>query len=98
VRSWDCRHCDDVTLRGALPVTKIQRHVLKIVAWHHLRNLWYRAATSGERVTLASLYRAGALTRRAWRGNEGEADAAHEYRLASVAEQALKQTLSSGDP
>lgn len=40
----------------------------------------YRAESSGERVTLASLYRAGVLARRAWRGNEGEPDAAHEYR------------------
>jgi hypothetical protein len=76
-------------------MTKIQRYVLDIVSAHHLRGLWYRAATSGERVTLASLYRAGALMRRAWRGNEGEADAAYEYRLTEVAEQALRQALSS---
>jgi hypothetical protein len=75
-------------------VTKIQRYVLGKVSAHHLRGEWYRAATSGERVTLASLYRAGALKRRAWRGNEGEADAAHEYRLTDVAEQALRQALS----
>jgi len=41
---------------------------------------WYRAADSGQRVTLASLWRHGVLERRAWRGVEGEADAAHEYR------------------
>ena len=40
----------------------------------------YRAAGSGERVTLASLYRAGVLARRCWRGHEGEPDAAYEYR------------------
>jgi hypothetical protein len=76
-------------------VTKLQGQVLRIVATHHLRGLWYRAASSGQRVTLASLYRAGALARRAWRGNEGEADAAYEYRLTKVAEQALRQALSS---
>lgn len=74
-------------------MTKLQRHVLGIVSAHHLRGLWYRAARSGERVTLASLCRAGALQRRAWRGNEGEADAAYEYRLTEVAEQALRQAL-----
>jgi hypothetical protein len=75
-------------------VTKLQRYVFGVVAAHHLRDLWYRAASSGERVTLASLYRAGVLTRRAWRGNEGEADAAHEYRLTQEADQVLRQTLS----
>jgi hypothetical protein len=77
-------------------VTKLQRYVLGVVSAHHLRGLWYRAARSGERVTLASLYRAGALTRRAWRGNEGEADAAYEYRLTPEADQVLRQTLSGG--
>jgi hypothetical protein len=76
-------------------VTKLQRYVFGVVSAHHLRDLWYRAASSGERVTLASLYRAGALTRRAWRGNEGEADAAYEYRLTTVADQVLRESLSS---
>jgi hypothetical protein len=44
--------------------------------------LWYRAAGSGERVTLASLWRHGYVERRAWRGVEGEPDAAHEYRAS----------------
>lgn len=76
-------------------MTKLQRYVFGIVSAHHLRGLWYRAASSGERVTLASLYRAGALARRARRGNEGEADAAYEYRLTEVADQVLRQALSS---
>jgi hypothetical protein len=76
-------------------VTERQRRVLSVVAVHHLRGHWYRAASSGERVTLASLYRAEVLKRRAWRGNEGEADAAYEYRLTEAAEQAVKQALSS---
>ena len=78
-------------------MTKLQRYVLGQVSAHHLRGLWYRAADSGQRVTLASLYRAGALKRRAWRGNEGEADAAYEYRLTDAAEEALKQVLSGGE-
>lgn len=41
---------------------------------------WYRAESSGERVTLASLWRHGSLERQAWRGVEGKADAAHEYK------------------
>ena len=79
-------------------MTKLQRYVFGVVSAHHLRNLWYRAASSGERVTLASLYRAGVLARRAWRGNDGEADAAYEYRLAKEADQVLRQTLSSSEP
>lgn len=72
---------------GIASMTKLQRYVFGVVSAHHLRNLWYRAASSGERVTLASLYRAGVLMRRAWRGNEGEADAAYEYRLRVPASQ-----------
>lgn len=75
-------------------MTKLQRHVLGVVSAHHLRGLWYRAARSGERVTLASLYRAGALKRRAWRGKEGEADAAYEYQLTPVADEVLRRTLA----
>lgn len=45
---------------------------------------WYRAAGSGERVTLASLYGHGILVRRAHRGIEGSANAAHEYRPSEL--------------
>lgn len=41
---------------------------------------YYRAQGSGERVTLVSFHRAGILARRPWRGQEGEANAAYEYR------------------
>ena len=78
-------------------MTKLQRYVLGVVSAHHLRGLWYRAAGSGQRVTLASLYRAGVLNRRAWRGNEGEADAAYEYRLTPEAEQAVFQSTRSAN-
>jgi len=77
-------------------MTNLQRYVFGVVSAHHLRGLWYRAASSGERVTLASLYRAGVLTRRAWRGNEGEADAAYEYKLSTTADHVLRESLSSG--
>ena len=79
-------------------MTKIQRYVFGIVSAHHLLGHWYRAASSGERVTLASLYRAGVLRRRAWRGNEGEADAAYEYRLSQDADQVVRQSLSNEKP
>jgi hypothetical protein len=39
---------------------------------------WYRAATSGERVTLASLYYQGFLIRRVWRPSK--TSPAHEYQ------------------
>ncbi len=61
-------------------MTDLQRECALRVARAAAGGGWYRAATNGERVTLASLYRAGVLERRAWRGKEGEADAAHEYR------------------
>lgn len=79
-------------------MTKLQRYVFGVVSAHHLRGLWYRAASSGERVTLASLYRHGVLKRRAWRGNEGAADAAYEYQLTKETDQVLRQTLAGGDP
>jgi hypothetical protein len=79
-------------------VTKIQRYVLGKVSAQHLRGGWYRAQGNGERVTLASLYRSGVLARRAWRGNEGEADAAYEYRLTPEVDQVLRQTLARSDP
>lgn len=79
-------------------MTKLQRYVFGVVSAHNLRGLWYRAAHSGERVTLASLYRAGVLQRRTWRGSEGEANAAYEYRLTELAEQVLQQALREGAP
>lgn len=62
-------------------MTQLMREVARAVARHCARTGgWYRAAGNGERVSLAALWRAGVLERRAWRGVEGEADAAHEYR------------------
>lgn len=66
-------------------MTDLQKEVLRAVARAHIKQKsWYRATSSGERVTLASLYRHGLLTRRAWRGTEGEANAAYEYQLAET--------------
>ena len=62
-------------------LTALQRQTLAAVACCQARGDWYRAESSGERVTLASLHSRGLLIRRAWRGIEGGRDAAHEYRL-----------------
>ena len=43
---------------------------------------WYRATSSGERVTLASLFRRGIVERRAWRSGASTANNAYEYTLA----------------
>jgi hypothetical protein len=64
-------------------VTDNQVETMLRVREAHRAGKWYRARSSGERVTLASLFRRGILERQAWRGNEGEADAAHEYRVSS---------------
>ena len=61
--------------------TTLQRLMLVRVALTEADGDWYRARSSGERVTLASLHTRGLLLRRAWRGTEGDRSAAHEYRL-----------------
>lgn len=62
-------------------MTPRMREVAIAVARHCARTGgWYRAAGHGERVSLAYLNRAGILERRAWRGVDGDADAAYEYR------------------
>ena len=65
-------------------MTKTEREVFVKVIKADLAGRYYRAESSGERATLASLYRIGLLSRRAWRGEEGEADAAHEYVLNAM--------------
>jgi hypothetical protein len=63
-------------------LTERQRVVFANVIQAHLRGERYRAANSGERVTLSSLYRRWQLlVRWAWRGREGDSNAAHEYDL-----------------
>jgi hypothetical protein len=61
------------------PITSRQREVALAVG--RANPNWYRAAHPGQRVTLANLFRAGVLARRAWRGVDGDANAAYEYRL-----------------
>ncbi len=63
----------------AFKMTQRQRMVLAAVWRAHAAGKWYRAADSGERVTLASLHGHGLLDRRAWRGVEGQSNAANEY-------------------
>jgi|HubBroStandDraft_6_1064221.scaffolds.fasta_scaffold1978792_1 hypothetical protein len=66
-------------------MTNTQKLVFQNVLRQTLAGRWYRAAGNGERVTLASLYRRGALIRRCHRGVEGAANAAHEYRVSPEA-------------
>jgi hypothetical protein len=61
--------------------TELQREVAgKVIAAWRSAHKHYRASRNGERVTLARLYRNGVLARRCWRGTDGDADAAYEYR------------------
>lgn len=77
----------------AVKISARQRAVTSAVA--QAMPGWFRARSNGERVTLASLWRAGVLERRAWRGIEGEADAAHEYRLAKRFIAAIKGFIAA---
>lgn len=72
-------------------MTELQRKVACKVGAATVRDEWYRAESSGERITLASLLRAGVVVRRVWRGRTRDTNAAHEYQLASAAIQALKE-------
>jgi hypothetical protein len=63
-------------------LTELQSAALSRVTGADAAGQWYRAASSGERVTLSSLHRRALVSRRAWRGADGHADAAYEYRLA----------------
>jgi hypothetical protein len=73
-------------------LTDIQKTILVLVHRTAMRGGWYRAATSGERVTLASLHSHGLLVRRARRGIEGDANAAYEYQSSPIVQQALSET------
>lgn len=64
-------------------MTPRMREVLARVVRSHLSGRWFRAGHRGQRVTLAALFARGVLARRAWRGVEGDADAAHEYAMSS---------------
>lgn len=72
-------------------MTSLQKQVLATVIRTTHAGQWYRAASSGERVTLASLYYRGLIIRRAWRGVEGQRDAAHEYRTTEAVLAAMRE-------
>lgn len=65
-------------------LTQLQREVLLAVARNCRAGFWYRAQSSGQRVTLASLHRKGLLTRRVRRKGANSADNAYEYRLSEA--------------
>lgn len=61
-------------------MTPRMRQVLAKVRARTKDGSWYRAESKGERVTLVYLERRAKLVRRCWRGEEGDPNAAHEYR------------------
>jgi hypothetical protein len=63
-------------------LTDVARESMRHVAREHAAGRWARARRSGERASLAALHARGFVVRRAWRGTEGDADAAYEYQLA----------------
>lgn len=80
-------------------LTERQKAVLVKVCKADLRGERYRAVDSGERVTLASLYRGHALlVRWAWRGEEGERDAAYEYAPHPKVRDAVREMLKKETP
>lgn len=76
-------------------LTPVARQTLAHVARVHFAGGWARARRAGERPSLAALHARGLVVRRPWRGVEGDADAAYEYRLAPGVEQALRAKLRS---
>ena len=70
-------------------MTGLQQSTFRAVLRSHRDGQWYRAASSGQRVTLASLFYAGALERRVWRGTKGDPNAAHEYKVSATASRGL---------
>jgi hypothetical protein len=79
----------------AFKLSPRQRFVLAQVYRANIKGERYRAADSGERVTLASLYRLRLVERWAWRGQEGARDAAHEYALNPVVREELERSLAA---
>ena len=68
----------------AAKLTSQQKAMLACLIAYSQRECWYRSRDNGERVTLASLYARGLAVRRAWRGAEGQASAAHEYQASPL--------------
>ncbi len=74
-----------------MKLSAIQRATLACTIRETIAGRWYRATTSGERVTLASLYYNGLLDRRAWRGIAGHANAAYEYQATEQVIRVLRE-------
>lgn len=73
-------------------LTSTARESLLHVAREHGAGRWARARRHGERPSLAALHARGLVARRAWRGVEGDAGAAYEYRLTQAGLEALRAT------
>lgn len=81
-------------------MTQLQRDTFRAVAIAQRGGQWYRAQGSGERVTLASLFRHGLLARRARRIGASASDNAYEYKLSmqAAAELGIADLLSGETP
>ncbi len=69
---------------------EVMRAIMRLRAINPSDPTWYRAQSNGERVTLASLWRARVLDRRPWRGVVGAPDTAYEYTLSAATIEALR--------
>lgn len=76
-----------------VPLTELQRVALRRAMVAARSGEWIIATGSGDRVTLASMYRRGYFQRRTRRGREGERDAAYEYTLANVVQDRVKSVV-----
>jgi len=78
-------------------LTDLQRETLAQVIRATHAGGWYRAAGSGERVTLASLHARGLLVRRVWKESKAAAargdysSPAHEYQAVGLVMQAARE-------
>jgi hypothetical protein len=76
-------------------LTPVAKETLLHVARSTFAGEWARARRHGERPSLASLHARGFVIRRAWRGTEGDADAAYEYQLTPELRAAMAARSSS---
>lgn len=76
-------------------LTPVARESLTHVSREHFAGRWARARRHGERASLAALHARGLVVRRAWRGAEGQADAAYEYRLGPELEAAIRRATAT---
>lgn len=84
-------------------MTDLQRRALGEAVRRTRRGEWLRSGelaqltgqhVRGAAVTLASLHTKGLLTHRAWRGKDGEANAAYEYQASPAVLEELRRAFA----